>query len=389
MLTSAAMKHIMPPFEGGVEMSTYGHVRYDKKSKSWFLDLWLKGKHIPLYRLPIAGGDMVTCRTEEMANTLQYVVSRQIDQGIFRPERFKIKRPLHLKAYAETWLAKQTHLGAATAGNYKTCINKYIIPQLGHIFITDLSETDLETFTKSLVAVNRHGVDIPLSPKSKDNVLGCIMKILHDAERNKDIDKAPFKPIMRGNNKVVDPEIIWLEPLEQEKILNALDENYRAIIKFGMLTGCRPSEARALRWEDVYLSRGEIVFRHSFDCRGDLVVVKGKKPLAVPIMDDLKALLDELPKTHEYVFINRLTGAPFGRNIIKVFRRASKKALGYSIGIAKATRTSFAQQLANSGMDIHMVSRWLRHSGTKVTKRYYEFQTGAMKSAVDKVRRIK
>jgi hypothetical protein len=30
-----------------------------------------------------------------------------------------------------------------------------------------------------------------------------------------------------------------------------------------------------------------------------------------------------------------------------------------------------------------------RHSGTRVTKRYYEFQTSSMKSAVDKVRKIR
>ena len=45
------------------------------------------------------------------------------------------------------------------------------------------------------------------------------MKILRDAERNRDLDRAPNKPTLRGSDTVVDPEVIWLEPAEQYRIL--------------------------------------------------------------------------------------------------------------------------------------------------------------------------
>jgi hypothetical protein len=57
LTTQAHQVYPHSSFEG-VPMATYSHVRFDKKSKSWFLDLWRKGEHIPLYRLPIADGDM-------------------------------------------------------------------------------------------------------------------------------------------------------------------------------------------------------------------------------------------------------------------------------------------------------------------------------------------
>lgn len=361
-------------------MGTYGLVRYDKKAKCYYLQLWLNGKRHRLYRLPLKDGEMVPCKVDEMAKALQWIVSRQIDQGLFRPERFKVKRPMHMKAYAEAWFKKQTHLGAATARDYRTYLDKYIIPHLGAEFIQDITEATLDDFVKWM----------PHGPKYKQNVLGCCMKILHDAERARDIDRAPMKPVMRGSDTVVDPEVVWLEPTEQDKILAELKQRYRPLILFGMMTGVRPSEARALRWEDVLQSRGEIVIRHTFDIKGNLVPVKGKKSLPIPITDELKELLDLMPKSITgFVFINQATGQPFGRNITKVFARACKKALGYSIGIAKATRTSFAQQLANADIEINMVSRWLRHSDTKVTKRYYEFKTSSMKSAIDKVRPLK
>lgn len=362
-------------------MSDEGRVRFDKSAGSYYVDLWWKGERVRLYRLPILGGDMVSCKTEQMAEALRYVVNRQIDQGIFEPARFKIKRPLHMKAYATTWLEQQTHLMASTRRDYAQYINKWIIPSLGGVFINDITEGKIEEFIKAL----------PLGPKGKQNVLGCLMKILHDAERAHHIDKAPMKPVMRGKNRVVDPEVIWVEPEEQEKIINALKPQYRPVILFGMLTGVRPAEARALQWEDVLWSRNEIMIRHAFDCYGALVIVKGKKILPVPMLEETRALLEDLrgKNLSPYVFINQRTGEPFGANLCKVFARACKKALGYQIGIAKASRTSFAQNLANNGVEIGMVSRLLRHSSLKVTKRYYEFQTEPLKSAVEKVRRIR
>lgn len=366
---------------GGVAMSDEGRVRFDRSAGSYYVDLWWRGERVRLYRLPILGGDMVSCKTEQMAEALQYVVNRQIDQGIFEPARFKIKRPLHMKAYATAWLEKQTHLMASAHRDYAQYINKWIIPQLGSVFINDITEGRIEEFINSL----------PLGPKGKQNVLGCLMKILHDAERAKDIEKAPMKPVMRGKNRVVDPEVLWVGPEEQDKILAALKPQYRPIIQFGMQTGCRPAECRALQWDDVKWSHNEILIRHAFDCYGKLVPVKGKKTLPVPLFDDTRALLEDLrgKNLSPYVFVNARTGEPFGANLCKVFARACKKAMGCQIGIAKATRTSYAQQLANGGVEIEKVRRLLRQTSSKVTKRYYEFQTEPLKSAVEKVRRIR
>ena len=364
----------------GYAMSNIGHVRYDKNAKSWYVEIPWQKKQQRIFRLPIQGGDLVSCKSEEMANTLKYIINRQIDQGIFSPERFKKKKPLHFSAYAPDWLSKQDHLMNATKIAYKQYINKHIIPVLGHVFIDDITEGMLEDFLNNL----------DLNSKSKANILGCLMKILHDAERHKDIIKAPAKPVMRGMNKVIDPEVIWLESKEQDLIIAQLKPEYRPIIMFMMMTGCRPSEARALQWDDVKFNRGEIIFRHTFDCKEKLVPVKGKRPMPVPMIDDIKVLLESIEKTLQpFVFVNSFTGRPYTAHITSIFGRACKKALGYKIGMAKACRTSFAQQMANNGMEISMLSRWLRHSDSRVTKRYYEFKTSSMKSAVDKVRKLR
>jgi len=363
--------------------SDLGASRYDKKSKTWYVDLWLKGENHRIYRMPIQGGMLIPCTNKDMAEALRMIINTQIDQGIFYPDRFKKRKQFAFSAYADSWLERQKHLMEATRRDYKGYIKNHLAPFFGSKLVADITETDLEDLLNWMQS----------SPKTKQNVLGCMMKILNDAERAHDIDKAPGRPEMRGNNKVVDPEVIWIEPEEQQAILDALSPQYRKLIKFGMTTGVRPSEARALMKDNIKWRRREIVISHTFDYKGNLVRVKGKKALPVPMDEALEELvkeaIDEQKAPGEFVFVNPATGNPFGRNINKVFARACRKALGYTIGIAKATRTSFAQQLANEGVEIHMVSRWLRHSGTKVTKRYYEFQTSSMKSAVDKVRKIR
>lgn len=363
--------------------SNIGTSRFDKRSGTWFVDLWLDGVNHRIYRMPIQGGMLIPCSSQDMAEALRMVINTQIDQGIFYPDRFKRKKQFSFSSYADAWFSRQEHLMESTREHYEIYIRKYLKPFFGDKLIADITKTNLEDLVNWIAA----------GPKTKQNILGCMMKILHDAVESHDIDRAPSRPEARGKNKVVDPEIVWIEPTEQQMILDKLPPQFHKIIRFGMLTGVRPSEARALMKSNIKWSRREVMISHTFDCKGNLVVVKGKRPLPVPMVDGLDELLQEAideQKAHsEFVFINPATGRPFSRNISKVFGRACKKALGYKIGIAKATRTSFAQQLANADVDIHMVSRWLRHSGTKVTKRYYEFQTSSMKSAVDKVRRIK
>jgi integrase len=326
------------------------------------------------------GGDLVLCKTKEMAKALQYVVSRQIDQGIFRAERFKQKKPLHLKAYAESWLKKQTHLMAATYRDYESYLRRYINPALGDIFIDDITTGMLGDFMKAL----------PVAPKTKKNILGCIMKILRDAKIAGDITELPEKPIQRGKDKVIDPEVIWIEPEAQNAILDQLREIHRPLFMFLMLSGCRPSEARALRWVDIHAERSEIIVAKTFDYKGNLVPVKGKKILPIPMTEGLHYLFENITRNlSPYVFANPLTGRPYRRDALdKIWRKACKKALGDVVPLYSSTRHSYASQLVNAGVDVAIVQRLLRHTDVRITKRYYEYKTSPLRISVENVRSI-
>jgi len=151
-----------------------------------------------------------------------------------------------------------------------------------------------------------------------------------------------------------------------------------------MLTGCRPSEARAFRRQDI--RDGYILFAVTFGRKGEIKEVKGKKVLPFPLTEALKELLNEIPVSlrSPYVFLNPNTGKPYGRDSLnRIFNRVCKK-LGIKISLNEWGRKSFANQMLKV-MDRGMVSHLLRHQDPRMIEHYAEYQTAPIKSILDKV----
>lgn len=119
-------------------------------------------------------------------------------------------------------------------------LRRYLVPAFGRLSIRDLREGHIEDFLLSLPR--------SLSPKTQENILGVLHKILADAHCRRDIGRVPvFLRIEVG-----EPEIKWLYPEEQAAVLSHIkDPVVRAFSIFCMNTGVRQGEARALRWERV------------------------------------------------------------------------------------------------------------------------------------------
>lgn len=388
-LTSSQHPLNMPayPFPGaGFFMSDVGKVEYDRKSKAWYVVLHkthsTTGQRERIYYIPVIGGQLMPCKSKDDAEYLRKIINQQITQGIFRPERFKKKRPMHFEAYAREWIKGQTQLMASTRDSYEGYIDNHLIPHLKQYFIEDINEGTLDALIKKdLVA---------LHPKTKVNIVSCLMKILRDAKRARHIPTVPEKPQMTASNKVIDPAIVWLEPETQSKILDSMHERHRPIYMFMMLSGCRPSEARALQWSDVLFERKEILIQWTLDIKGKMVPVKGKKILPIPMSEALEYLLENHTKTlSPYVFQNPLTGNPYRRDAIdKIWRLACKKALKVNVMLYHATRHSYASQMVNAGVQLAIVQRLMRHTDMKTTRRYYELKTNPLRIEVEKVRSI-
>ena len=70
-MTTNPVSYTLPA--GGVAMSDEGRVRFDRSAGSYYVDLWWRGDRVRLYRLPILGGDMVSCKTEPLKSAVEKV----------------------------------------------------------------------------------------------------------------------------------------------------------------------------------------------------------------------------------------------------------------------------------------------------------------------------
>ncbi|MGH2413396.1 MAG: tyrosine-type recombinase/integrase, partial [Microcystaceae cyanobacterium] len=95
---------------------------------------------------------------------------------------------------------------------------------------------------------------------------------------------------------------------------------YYPFLEFLWLTGCRPSEAVALKWDNVNLQKGKIRF-----CEVEVIAsgkrvkrkrTKTQKFRVFPINEELRALLESLPKDNSPYVFTRNDGTPINQHTL-------------------------------------------------------------------------
>lgn len=359
-------------------MADWGKVYFNAKRKHWAVKGTWQGKRCYFSQYQSVIGP-VTCETEQMAERLRLAINTDMDKGIFDPARYNKTRPLHLANYADTWLQDiKPDIAIGTWEGYETAVRLYIKPVLGDRFLPDIGHQDLRKLLREL----QH-----LAPKTRRNVFGALHRMLMSAKRDGHVSQLPPWIEFTGSNEVVDPPIKYLSTESQMAIINGIPLQHRAIYLFMMATGCRPSEARALRKIDV--SENEIMFSVSFGYRGELKSVKNKRAMPFPIHDELRMILDMAPKLPvPWVFPNPDTGRHYSKEINTVWNRGCDAAGVERFPLYNAVRHSFACQLLNAGVEKALVSRLLRHSDPRMIEKYGKYETATLAGAAGVVRRL-
>jgi hypothetical protein len=284
-------------------MSNWGKVVYNRQQKAWAVKGKWQGKRLYYseYRTDI--GDK-TCHTENEAKMLQIVISSDMANGIFNPDRYRKTKPLHIKKYAPAWLEKvRPNIRHSTFQTYKAAI-KQIVLGLGDTFIADLN------YDHILKWVNGLSHDIS-AVKVYHNVL---RKMLKDAHRTGHIKQMPFLVEFKAGLLVPQKQPDWLDQEAFEQVLNKINPMDRYIFQFLRITGCRVGEGRALQKSDLYPDREYIMIRHTFTVGlgGEIVrSVKQKRERRIPFYAGLYDLFAEMPKNPgPFIFLSSKTGGP-------------------------------------------------------------------------------
>lgn len=360
-------------------MSNWGKVVFNRHRNHWAVKGTWQGRREYFSQIPSMIGP-VTCRTKDLAKELRAYINGDINKGIFNPKRYKRGKPLHIEKYVDKWLTDiKPDISSGTWHGYETGCRLYIIPRLGANFLPDVGHLDL----KRLMSSMSH-----LSAKSKKNVMGCLHTMMEDAKRDGHLSQLPPWVKFKGENEIVDPPIEYLTVEQQIKIVDHIPERHRPIFLFMMGTGCRPSEARALRKEDI--KDDYILFTHAFGYKGEFKLVKTKKAEPFPLYQELRDILGMARKTLlQWVFVNPDTGKHYSKDVNRIWNRACDKSGVQRIRLYQAVRHSYACQLLNLGVNEKQISRLLRHSDPRMIKRYAKYEVASLEKAAGKVKRLR
>jgi len=373
-LTVPTTPRIMPSYNdgGAFVMSEIGEIVFNEERGVYAVKLRWKGKRY--YFSSYMG---VSCTVKPWAEQLRAEIRSDVNKGIFNPLKYKKNKPLHLKTFAAKWLErKRASLASNTLHDYENSLENHIYPILGDPLLENINYEMLETLQ----------IKIPRDNKGKKNVMYCLYAILRDAKRSGYISQLPDRPPFAGDFSVVPPEIKYIKSEDIDIILARIPEQDRSIIEFLIYTGCRPSEARALRKDDIKEDHVEI--RWSFGRDQEDKLVKNRKPRKIPLFDRLKSVLENAPKnlTH-YVFVNPRNGKHYGRDFSRIWRKAVKEA-GLQPVQLRLLRHSFGCNLLNlpdGQIDREDLRRIYGHADIKMTTRYAERSTKALELKLNNV----
>jgi|WetSurMetagenome_2_1015567.scaffolds.fasta_scaffold06927_9 hypothetical protein len=201
-----------------------------------------------------SGRDGYPLGSWDRAHRLLTVIRMEMDEKKFDPRNYLSQelKALVSENYFAAWVKRQDarhhRLGEISLGCLKyinTTVQQHLAPFFGRISIKDIDRAQVKKFKDELLA--------RYQPKTVRNILGVLRVILSDAKEREDIEAVPLFPKVN----VPDSKIRWIDEGDQSKILGQIRHPvYRASFLFLMKMGCRPGEARALRWEDVDLKGG-------------------------------------------------------------------------------------------------------------------------------------
>jgi integrase len=178
----------------------------------------------------------------------------------------------------DRWLeTKAQSVDPATISNYRWVAEKYIKPGLGQARLANLKAVDIDSFYVSLAAKPGERGKM-LSPRTIRICHVVIRQALDQARkwglitRNPATDASP--PRSRHHE---------IHPPSVEQVLTLLaaareyDEDFATYLRVLAATGCRRSEALALRWSAIEWEKSELLIAHSLTMVNSVVVEKDTK----------------------------------------------------------------------------------------------------------------
>jgi integrase len=175
---------------------------------------------------------------------------------------------------------------------------------------------------------------------------------------------------------------------EVYRILNALKDDthsrfkgkhsqYYKYVYFLWLTGCRPSEAIALKWNNVNIAKRIITFCETqvLTSGGKIVSKEGTKTELVrtfPVNQELQLLLESIPHREGFVFTNEM-GKPISQAALNAVWKTLLKNLEMRYRIPYNLRHTMISYHANNDFPIQKLAKLVGNSPEVIMQHYLHF----------------
>jgi integrase len=352
-----------------IRFSMAGKLR--KNRGKWYIDLWWQGRRLSIYS-DNQGYPFGTSQAH--ADRMLAHIRYEIDNSLFDPKNYTKKdlRELWFVTYAEKWYARQITRGRWAKGSqvqFGYMLRNHLIPFFGNKSIRDIRAAHIEDFLISL----------KVAPKTQQNILGLLHNIIKDAFIREDIKRIPPFPTI----SVPDPKIKWIDKEQQHRILEQVKHpTYRTLFLFLMKQGCRPNEARALRWGNINWKREQVEISAAMDHGEYRDSTKEGDVRILPLHPEVVEALRKIPR-HISGYVFTTTGKPINDVWLRKVWRKAATAVGIDISLYQGTKHSAATQAVNAGTRLEVVQAMLGHKDAKSTKKYAKLVTNTLKDFWD------
>lgn len=285
------------------------------------------------------------------------------------------------KARAEFIAWAETNKKPKTARHYRQHLERLSKTFDGKL-LGEIDPLSIERYKRSRI-VEKDGKRVGTVAVNRE--LACLRKLFNFARGLRLYEgKNPLSKIESGEDAVKflkEPKgrTRYLEPEEEEKLLEVATEPLRTIILVAIYTGLRVfSEILTLLWRDVDFRRGLVTVQAAY--------AKNGRSRSVPMNAEVREALSRLKEDAcaEQVFVSR-KGEPF-RSIRTAFETACRKA-GLTDVTPHVLRHTFASRLAMAGYDLRTIQELGGWEELNMVKRYAHLSPSHKAEAVERIAR--
>jgi integrase len=319
-----------------------------------------------------------TLRTFGDAHALCVQLQREAERPDFNIEKWQSKKPIEYrfskligKWYDEKAALMQKGKRAPSyVPKLRTYIERFYIPAFGTLDVRGI--LSLKDFI--------NGLPDNLSPKYQKNIRDALrgfFRWLRDEERV--IDALPYVPTV----EVPEYEFKIIRPETQAAILGHVPDEHKPIFIYLFNQGCRPSEARALKWKDI--EGDTVTYRRTWSAQSLMERTKTKKARHNLLFPETAAALPRRGFGEDFVFTHGKGKRPYGDNLLHRIWRAALDSFNEAmskehprwepvhIKLYEATKHSFGTRYAKK-VGSKLMQKWFGHTSENMTDRYVKIE---------------